>query len=76
MDNNVLAVPAVAAIMVITEAFKEVVPNRYLPLVALFLGVAFGLLENKSLPGLIQGILYGGSAMGLYRGYKVAVKGE
>ena len=75
MEN--VAVPAVVAIMIVTELVKKVdiIPNRYLPLMVLVMGVVVGLGENLSLSGFIQGVMYAGTAMGLYRGAKVAVKG-
>ena len=67
---------SVAAVNVATEIIKRVgFPNRYLPLVALVAGLAVGLGSSLNLEGAIAGILYAGTAIGVYRGTKVVVKG-
>lgn len=64
MDNNIL----IAVITGLVQAIKmtQKVPGEYLPLIAIVLGMGFGLGLSFTFMGLIDGFVYGLSAVGLY----------
>jgi hypothetical protein len=66
----------VAIITIVTEVVKRAgFPNRFLPILALAIGMTLGYIVGE-LPGVLQGILWAGASMGLYRGSKVVIKGR
>lgn len=70
MNVNMLIAPLV---MVLVEAVKrtELVDKRWLPLVAIVIGLIAGIgwavyEPTQAIPHLIEGALYGAAAAGLY----------
>ena len=64
---------------VCTQALKTVVANRYIPLVAILIGVIIAFVSymgNITVDNVLMGILYGASAAGLYDFGKQTVLGK
>ena len=67
----------IAAVMGITEALKRAgLPSQYAPFAALALGVGANVLfgEGELTGKILEGIILGLSASGLYSGTKAVVK--
>ena len=69
MEFNVFIIPVT---MIVTELLKQYVPTKYVPLLAVCLGLILGLSygyyygQDFFVHG-VQGFIYGASATGLYR---------
>lgn len=80
---NYNEIPLQTAIIIgLAETIKRLgINKRYIPLVDIFLGVSLGvavnLMEHKSImDGILQGIIVGLSACGLYSGSKNIIEEE
>jgi len=69
MMNNTLVDGGVTVVLVggITQILKGYIPERFVPLLALVLGGLIGLLTfGVSVTGVVQGLISGLTAAGLY----------
>lgn len=72
--NGITGGTGVVLVIGLTEIAKRVqFPNRWLPIFALAVGIIYGFFVEQN---VVNGILYGLSGQGLYRGTKVSVLGE
>lgn len=73
MDNVAIAIAVVTGL---TQVVKKVgVSSRYVPAVALIIGITYGLIfVSYDFAGALAGIITGLSSVGLYSGVKNTVK--
>ena len=68
--TNILMVPLVIGLLEVIKR-AEVVNNKYVPLISIFIGGILGIAVNGgNVDGVLIGITYGLSAVGLYTGIK------
>lgn len=60
-------VQIVAMIVAMTELSKEHIPSKYAPVVAIALGIIFGLYLDPSLEGGVKGLALGLGTTGVYK---------
>lgn len=67
---------AIAVIIGLTQVAKKAgVPTKYIPLLAVVLGMGYGLAIEVSLQGLMGGFIAGLSAVGFYRTAEKTITG-
>lgn len=69
MEFNLFIIPVT---MILTELLKQYIPTKFVPLLAVILGLLLGLgygyyYEADLFVHAVEGLIYGASATGLYR---------
>lgn len=68
--TNILMVPLIIGLLEVIKR-AEVVNSKYIPLISIFIGGILGIAVNGvNVDGVLIGITYGLSAVGLYTGIK------
>ncbi len=77
MNDNLIDVGIVPILIGVLEVFKRLgVPVKYVPIIAVMLGLILGLtIEGLHIEGALKGLAYGLSACGLYSGAKASIEG-
>jgi ribose/xylose/arabinose/galactoside ABC-type transport system permease subunit len=78
MEPEIQGIGIISLIMGLTELAKQMgVPNRFLPLLNLVLGLIGGfIIQRETIPAIIMGLMMGTSAAGIYRSAKVTMMGR
>lgn len=76
MNDNVIDVGIVPILIGVLEVFKRLgVPVKYVPMIAVMIGLLLGLtIEGLNIEGALKGLAYGLSACGLYSGTKATLE--
>jgi len=72
MELNLMIIPAITGLVAV---FKKIgLPSKYAPIIAIVLGIGLALLQELSVTGLMLGISYGLTSMGLWEVGKLPSK--
>lgn len=67
-----MIIPAITGLVSVLK--KTGIPSKYAPILAIVLGIVFALLQDLSVAGLMLGISYGLTSMGLWEVGKLPSK--